>query len=118
MNISQLLDAANWPTALIAGLVAVISSAVTILISYVRFRRSNRLADNTEVVLRRMFKTGFRTRKFSTLSRFIPLEDNKLREALLRAGAIRINTPDDPEGEQWGLLKYHKDLVFREKDRD
>lgn len=115
MDISQLLDTANWPTALIAGLAAVISSAVTVLLSYARFRRSNRLADNTETVLRRMFGRGYRTRKFDTLRHFVPLEDSKLREALLRAGAVRVSTPDEPGGEQWGLLEHHKNRVFRRK---
>ncbi|HQR89953.1 MAG: hypothetical protein B7Y81_15450 [Caulobacter sp. 32-67-35] len=115
MDISQLLDAANWPIALVAGLAAVASSAVTILISYARFRRSNRLADNTEAVLRGMFGRGYRTRKFETLRHFIPLEENKLREALLRAGAVRISAADDPEGEQWGLLEHHRNRVFKQK---
>lgn len=115
MDISQLLDTANWPTALIAGLAAAISSAVTVLLSYARFRRSNRLADNTEAVLRGMFQRGYRTRKFETLRHFIPLEDNKLREALLRAGAVRLNAPNESGGEQWGLLEHHRKRVFKRK---
>ncbi|WP_419262191.1 hypothetical protein ACN2C8_13875 [Caulobacter sp. ErkDOM-C] len=78
MVVSQLLDTANWPTALIAGLAAAISSAVTVLLSYARFRRSDRLSDNTDAVLRGMFQRGYRTRKFEILRHFIPLEDSKL----------------------------------------
>ena len=85
------------------------------MLSYARFRRIERLADNTESVLRRMFRRGYRTRKFETLRHFVPLEDGKLREALMRAAAIRMGAPEDPGGEQWGLLEHHKSRVFKSK---
>ena len=118
MGLGDLIADADWATATISGVVGLVSVVVTNWLAWARFRRTHRLEDRSEEVLRGMFKGGFanrgwKRRKFSTLRHFVPLSDEKLREALLRAGAIRL---DDEPVEQWGLLKHHRARVFSRKN--
>lgn len=118
MGIEDLIADADWATAAISGVVGLVSVVVTNWLAWARFRRTHRLEDRSEEVLRGMFKGGFanqgwKKRKFRTLRHFVPLPDDKLREALLRAGAIRL---DEEPVEQWGLLEHHRDRVFSRKN--
>ena len=115
MDIFAMLGNPDWATALVSGGLAVSGSLITSWIAYSRYRRSVRLQDQTELILRRLFRLGYRTRSFETIRTFVPLADDKLREALLRAGAIRLRAPEHPDGEHWGLLKDHRARVFQKR---
>jgi hypothetical protein len=115
VDIAALLGNPDWATAFVSGGFAAVGSLITSWIAYSRYRRSFRLQDQTELILQRLFKLGYRTRSFETIRTFVPLADDKLREALLRAGAIRLRAPEHPDGEHWGLLKDHRETVFRKR---
>jgi hypothetical protein len=73
------------------------------------------LEDQTATVLRTLLEVGApeypqRLRSFSSLKARVPLSDEKLKEALLRAGAIQAVRPSDGEN-LWGLTKYHPDKL-------
>lgn len=114
-ELAVLLRDADWATATVSGVLGLLSVILANAIAYIGYRRANRLEDQTEAVLRRLFRLGWRSRKFDSIQTFVPLEDGKLREALLRAGAIRLTPPSHANGEQWGLLKDHRDRVFKSK---
>lgn len=111
MDVLWLLEQTDWPTALVSGVVGLVSVLVTNWLAWARFRRAYRLDDRTEAILRRLLKDRrFKRRKFETIQSFVPLTDEKLREALMRAGAVRLMGNDDQE--YWGLLENHLDRVF------
>lgn len=111
MDWSGLLGQVDWPTALVSGAAALASVIVTNWLAWIRFRRAYRLDDRTEAVLRRLLKDKrFTRRKIETIKGFVPLADDKLREALLRAGAVRLSGNDGQE--YWGLLENHLGRVF------
>lgn len=111
MDWIALLQQTDWPTALVSGLVGLLSVIVTNWLAWTRFRRAYRLDDRTEAILRRLLKDKrFTRRKIETIQGFVPLADDKLREALLRAGAVRLMGNDGQE--YWGLLENHHDRVF------
>lgn len=113
MDFHDLIADLNWATAALSGAVAFISVLLTNWLAWARFRRAYRLDDRTEAVLRRMLRDRrFRRRKFETIQAFVPLSTEKLREALLRAGAVRLSGNEGQE--YWGLLENHLDRVFPE----
>lgn len=113
MDFHGLIADVNWATAILSGVVALISVLVTNWMAWVRFRRAYRLDDRTEAILRRLLKDRrFRRRKFETIQSFVPLPTEKLREALLRAGAVCLSGNEGQE--YWGLLENHLDRVFPE----
>ena len=77
----------DWATAIASALFAAISAGMTGWIAWARMRRTSRLEDRTEAILR---DKRFKRRKFETIKAFVPLSDEKLREALLRAGAVQL----------------------------
>lgn len=113
MQYSDLADHRIWSTAVIPLLVGISSSLLTNLLAYANFRRRYLLEDRTEFVIRGLFRSGWETRKFTTIQNFIPLEESELRHALLRAGAVRLRGTG--EDEQWGILERHGKQVFRRK---
>lgn len=112
MDWLELLPRPDWATAIASGVFAAFSAGVTGWIAWVRMRRTFRLEDRTEWLLRTLLQDRRfrgRSRKFETLRHHVPLTDEKLREALLRAGAIRF---ENREGEEmWGLIENHKDKI-------
>ena len=111
MGVQDLIARADWATVIVSAVVGLLSVVVTNWIAWANYRRTHRLDDRTEVLLRRMLKDRrFRRRKFETIQTFIPLGEVKLREALLRAGAICMKGADGQEF--WGLLEHHRDKVF------
>lgn len=111
MGFEDLIADANWTTGVASILVGVFSAFLTNRLAWARFQREHRLEDQTEAVLRRMLQDRrFKRRKFETLQSFVPLSTEKLQEALLRAGAVRIMGNDGQE--YWGLLENHMDRVF------
>lgn len=109
---AELFSQVNWPTVLTSGAVGLASVVMTNWLAWLRHKRSFRLHDRTEFILRRMLKDrDYRRRRFSVIKRFVPLPDDRLREALLRAGGVRLEFDD--EDEIWGLLERHRRRVFR-----
>lgn len=112
MDWVELLTQPDWATAIASGVLAAFSAGVTGWIAWLRMRRTFRLEDRTESLLRQLLKDRrFRgkSRKFQTLQHHVPLTEEKLREALLRAGAIRFENRDGEE--MWGLIEYHSDKI-------
>jgi len=101
----------DWPTVAASVVTGLVSVILTNWLAWSRFRRAYRLDDRTEAVLRRLLKDRrFNRRKFETIQAFVPLPDDKLREALLRSGAVRLPASDGQE--YWGLLENHLGRVF------
>jgi len=116
MGLEDLIAKADWATVIVSGVVSLSSVILTNWIAWANYRRTHRLEDRTEVLLRKMLKDPrYRQRKFDTIQAFIPLQEEKLREALLRAGAIRLKEIDGSE--MWGLIEHHKDRAFPKKQR-
>lgn len=110
MNWVELLNRPDWATAFTSGVFAAISTAITGWIAWTRMRRTYRLEDRTEAILRKLLHDRrFKRRKFETIRGFVPLSDEKLKEALLRAGAVQIIGQD---GDYWTLIENAKDRVF------
>ena len=79
------------------------------------YRRSYRLEDRSEAILRGLLKDRrFRRRKFETIQAFVPLPDEKLREALLRVGAVQLTGKD---GYYWTLFENYTDHVLPKGSR-
>jgi len=111
MGIEDIIADANWTTGAASIVVGVVSAFLTNRLARERFKREHLLEDQTESVLRRMLQDRrFKRRKFETLQSFVPLSTEKLQEALLRAGAVRIVGNEGQE--YWGLLENHMDRVF------
>jgi len=111
MGIEDLIAKADWTTVIVSGIVGLLSVVATNWIAWANYRRTHRLEDRTEALLRRLLKDRrYRQRKFETIRAFIPLPDEKLREALLRAGAVCL--PGNDGQEFWGLIEHHHDRVF------
>ena len=115
----EILDQPDWATAIASGVFAAISAAITAWIAWMRMKRRFRLEDRTEAILRKLLMDRrFKRRKFETIKAFVPLSDEKLREALLRAGAVQlVDTGGDAGGEYWGLLENHHERVFPKSGR-
>jgi len=110
MDWVEILNRPDWATAVTSGVFAAISTGITGWIAWARMRRTFRLEDRTEAILRGMLRDRrFKRRKFETIKGFVPLADDKLKEALLRAGAVQIIGQD---GEYWTLIENAKDRVF------
>lgn len=108
----EYLTQPDWTTAIASGVFAAISSGVTSWVAWARYRRTYRLEDRTEWLLRTLLKDRRfpgRSRKFTSLRHFVPLSDDRLREALLKAGAIRFENREREE--LWGLIESHMDKV-------
>lgn len=116
MDWMELLTRPDWATAVASGGFAAFSAGVTGWIAWVRMRRTYRLEDRTEAVLRKLLRDQrFKRRKFDTIKGFVPLSDEKLNEALLRAGAVQITGQD---GDYWTLIENAKDRVFPKRPRN
>ena len=102
----------DWATAIMSGVFAAVSTGLTGWFAWARMRQTFQLEDRTEWLLRTLLQDRRfpgKSRKFETLRHHVPLTDEKLREALLRAGAIRF---ENREGEEmWGLIENHKDKI-------
>ena len=106
----ELLNRPDWPTAIMSGVFAAISTGITGWIAWTQMRRTYRLEDRTEAILRKLLRDRrFKRRKFETIRGFVPLSDEKLREALHRAGAVQITGQD---GDHWTLIENAKERVF------
>lgn len=118
LDLLGLIKGADLATAVVSGVVGLLSVILANAIAYLAYRRTHRFEDKTDAVLRKLLKLKWVQRKFGTIQTFVPLEDSKLREALLRAGAIRLTGPEHRNGEQWGFLKDHRSRVFKDKPSD
>jgi hypothetical protein len=106
---------ANWATVIISSGCSVIVALIAAGAARAGLKKTHLLQDQTEIVLRRLLEVGSpkypqRLRSFTNLQARVPLTDEKLREALLRAGAIQCKRPGDGEI-LWGLTKYHPDKL-------
>lgn len=106
------LVGAEWRSALVAGVVGLLSVVVTNGIAWASFRRAYRLDDQTEAVLLKLLRSRkWGKRSFEDLQRRVPLPDDKLREALLRVGAVQFINRETGKP-VWGLLSRHRKQVF------
>ena len=112
MDWLELLHRPDRATVITSAGISAVAATITATFAWASLKRTYRLEDRTETLLRKLLgdrRFKGRSRKFSTLQHHVPLTDEKLREALLRAGAIRF---ENREGEEmWGLIGYHSDKV-------
>lgn len=106
---------ADWATVGISAGCAIGAALITAAAMREGVRKKHRLEDQTETVLRRLLEVGApkypeRLRSFASLKARVPLSDDKLVEALLRAGAIQCERRDGSE-KLWGLAEYHPDKL-------
>ena len=107
MTFGDLIADVNWTTG-----VALISAIMTNWLAWRRYQRMYRLEDKTDPVLLELLQSKkYDMRTFKEIQRRIPLEDEKLREALLRIGAVAFTQRGTKE-ELWGLLDKHRKKVF------
>lgn len=119
MDGMELLNRTDWVTVSIVAGCSLIASVVSAMLAArtarARMRKDYLLEDQTETVLRTLLEVGppkypERLRSFAALEKRVPLTEEKLREALLRAGAIRCEKRADGE-EMWGLIEFHPDKL-------
>jgi len=107
---------ANLATVIISAGCSVLAAVITAWTARAGLKKAYLLEDQTEMVLREMLRhPGFKMRTFAILQHHVPLSDEKLREALLRAGAVSFKRSDGTV--VWGLLENHRDRVFPKSER-
>jgi hypothetical protein len=108
--------------AIVAGLVSLVTGAITAGITYyvtiIKFRLDNRTMFQAEHAARQlMMDEKWRWRTFDILKHHLGgFEDNELRQILVRAGAIR--TVANNGKEVWGLLDRNRDKLGVSKLQD
>ena len=106
------LVGAEWRSALVAGVVGLVSVVVTNWIAWASFRRAYRLDDRAEAVLLELLRSKkWGKRSFEELQKRVPLPDDKLQEALIRVGAVQFINGETGQP-VWGLLSQHRKQVF------
>jgi hypothetical protein len=102
---------ANLATVIISAGCSLLAALIAAGAARAGLKKAYLLEDQTETVLREMLRhPDYKMRSFAQLQHHVPLSDDKLREALLRAGAVSFKAADGTV--LWGLLENHRDRVF------
>ena len=102
-------------SALIAGIVAIVVAGITAATAVASARKQFKLEDASEKVAHALLNDSkWRWRTFRIIKHHLSgFEENELRKILVRAGAIRV---DSPAGEElWGLLSRNSEYVGVER---
>ena len=93
---------------------ALIGAATAVTVAARARKRQYKLEDRSEELLFRLLgHERFRLRTFATIKYHVAgFEDNELRKALIRAGALRFE--DALGAETWGLLDRNEHLLQNE----
>lgn len=116
MDWVELLSRPDWATVITSVGLAVIAAFGSASIAWATLKRTYKLEDQTEAVLRKLLRhPDYKMRSLTQLQHHVPLSDDKLSEALLRAGAVSFKNSEGTV--LWGLVENHRDKVFPKKRR-
>ncbi len=98
-------------SALIAGIVSLVTAWFVSRREAIRTAKEFALADQVQAVLTELLTLQeWKLRSFKEICRHVGgMTDDELRLALIRAGALRFH--DSQGGELWGLLSRNRDLL-------
>ncbi|MDK9695630.1 MAG: hypothetical protein OEL76_04505 [Siculibacillus sp.] len=100
--------------ALVSGVVAWLTTRLTISFNREKMEREFKLEFATEAAIRVLLSDGtYNMRSFSKIKHHLPgfEKDDELRRYLIRAGAVCFT--NESEDEMWGLLVRHKGEAFK-----